>query len=346
MKKRNINIEVLRIISMLMIVYHHFSVHSDWNFPQSFSKRAYLVESVGNFGKIGVIIFVLITGYFSAGQTLKLKKILRLSNNVRFYTLLAIVVLFVLQRNITMNIFISSLFPLVFQEYWFITNYVILILFQPLLASFFKYDKEKKLKYFCTLTMCLYLPSIVGTFLNIENYFIPDEMLAFLLISFAGHLLHEYNTELCTKYVKIVRILCVLTFILVLLKPILMFNFANYFAFSNSFLTGVNSLNALLFSCTFFVVVQGIRIPESQLVLSTSLLVFDVYLIHDNSILRPIIWKDIFKNSMYFNSKWLPIIVIFEPLLVFICCLLIAKIKQFLTKILYFRFLKENNRSL
>lgn len=73
-KKRNINIELLRILSMLLIVYHHYSVHSSWIFHNSFSKRTALINIIGNFGKIGVIIFVLITGYFILSKDLVLKK--------------------------------------------------------------------------------------------------------------------------------------------------------------------------------------------------------------------------------------------------------------------------------
>ena len=73
-KKRNINIELLRILSMLLIVYHHYSGHSSWVFPNSFSKRTALIKIIGNFGKIGVIFILskdLVLKKFSSYQQLQ-----------------------------------------------------------------------------------------------------------------------------------------------------------------------------------------------------------------------------------------------------------------------------------
>ena len=64
-KERNSNFELLRIIAMLMIVFHHFSVHGGFNYELtdiSFNRLWLYFISMG--GKIGVDIFVLISGYF------------------------------------------------------------------------------------------------------------------------------------------------------------------------------------------------------------------------------------------------------------------------------------------
>ena len=59
---------------MIMIVYHHFYVHGNWEFPEAFSKKAFLIQTLGNYGRIGVIIFILITCYFMTNQTFRMKK--------------------------------------------------------------------------------------------------------------------------------------------------------------------------------------------------------------------------------------------------------------------------------
>ena len=64
-KHRNTNIELLRIISILMIVLSHYSVHSGISRNMlSLGWNRFLLE-ITSLGNIGVIFFVLITGYYS-----------------------------------------------------------------------------------------------------------------------------------------------------------------------------------------------------------------------------------------------------------------------------------------
>lgn len=58
--KHNYGIDVLRIVSMFMIVAHHFALHSGVSYdPTSFAGTVMSVLALG--GKTGVNIFVLIT---------------------------------------------------------------------------------------------------------------------------------------------------------------------------------------------------------------------------------------------------------------------------------------------
>lgn len=64
MKERNPGIELLRIVSMLMIVASHSITHGNFNdFP--FSLNGVFAIALSQGARIGVDCFVLITGYFS-----------------------------------------------------------------------------------------------------------------------------------------------------------------------------------------------------------------------------------------------------------------------------------------
>ena len=60
---RQSNIELLRIIAMIMIVAHHFSVHGGFSFS-TITVNSLWIQFMQNGGKIGVDVFVLISGYF------------------------------------------------------------------------------------------------------------------------------------------------------------------------------------------------------------------------------------------------------------------------------------------
>lgn len=63
-KVRNSNIEILRIISMLFIVISHYTVHNgviNASLPLGINRTLLEITTLGN---IGVILFVIISGYF------------------------------------------------------------------------------------------------------------------------------------------------------------------------------------------------------------------------------------------------------------------------------------------
>lgn len=80
-KQRNSSIELLRIISMVMIMFYHFSIHGHFDFATaSVSVSRMWLNLISMGGKIGVDLFVLISGYYLISDTksLNFKKILKL----------------------------------------------------------------------------------------------------------------------------------------------------------------------------------------------------------------------------------------------------------------------------
>ena len=85
MLKRNSNIELLRILSMIMIILGHCNIYGNYditNMNHFFNKFV-----IGNtyLGNLGVIIFVLTTGYFMIQKEIRIKKVILFELQVLFY---------------------------------------------------------------------------------------------------------------------------------------------------------------------------------------------------------------------------------------------------------------------
>ena len=67
-QRRDSNFEILRIIAMMMVILQHIAVYGGWpmDINQTFDLgvNSFFIQFIYHFGKIGVWIFVLITGYF------------------------------------------------------------------------------------------------------------------------------------------------------------------------------------------------------------------------------------------------------------------------------------------
>ena len=88
--QRDSSIELFRIITMLMIVAHHYVVNSGVMGliagQKLWGANGFLL-CMGAWGKVGINCFVLITGYFMCEKSISLRKFLKLYLEIVFYAL-------------------------------------------------------------------------------------------------------------------------------------------------------------------------------------------------------------------------------------------------------------------
>ena len=87
-KERNSNLELYRIIVMLLIVAHHYVVNS--GLMSVMKEEPLHIQSIflylfGMWGKTGINCFVMITGYFMCKSHISLRKFMKLLLEVYFY---------------------------------------------------------------------------------------------------------------------------------------------------------------------------------------------------------------------------------------------------------------------
>ena len=90
-KPRNSNLELYRIICMLMIVAHHYVINSGLtseNGPlimNCTSSNGIFLSFFGAWGKTGINCFIMITGYFMCTSKITFRKFLKLMGQIYFY---------------------------------------------------------------------------------------------------------------------------------------------------------------------------------------------------------------------------------------------------------------------
>lgn len=133
---------------MLLIIAHHFVVQGIRGIPFiTTNPNTYVLYFLSMFGKLGVVIFILITAYFMIESKITLRKLLVLGGEVYFYSFifLVIVLAFLRPSNISPALIGQSLLPLSHNGYWFVTCYFVLMLFSPFLNKCIKALSQKTL---------------------------------------------------------------------------------------------------------------------------------------------------------------------------------------------------------
>lgn len=141
-KTRNSNLELYRIICMLMIVAHHYVVNSGLIYVDgpmrndSNSANSIFLWLFGMWGKIGINCFLMITGYFMCTQRITIKKFLKLLLQVYFYKLvLYFIFLYAGYETVNLNRIIKLLSPFgASLTYGFVECFIVFYLTIPFLG--------------------------------------------------------------------------------------------------------------------------------------------------------------------------------------------------------------------
>lgn len=130
--QRDSKFEILRIICMLMIVAHHLSYHGGYIFDSVTAVNRGFIDALIVGGKIGVNVFVLISGYFLCCSKFKLSKLIKLLFEILFYSFF-IYIIFVATRQVQFSVknLFYSMAPISSNAYWFMTCYVIMYILSP-----------------------------------------------------------------------------------------------------------------------------------------------------------------------------------------------------------------------
>lgn len=327
-QKRQSNIELLRIITMIMIVAHHFSVHGNFDFPiNTVTINRLWIQFIQIGGKIGVDVFVLISGYFLiTADSLKINKVIKMWIQIFTYSVL-IYVLFVVLRLTPFSVkdLVKSALPITYDRWWFASGYFVLYLLSPFINKAIRsFDRTTYLQMLALMTFCW---CIVPTFLY-ETWECNDLLWFIYLYLISGYIrLHAKESTITGRtYLLVSGFLILLTF-----GSAVVFDFLGlrlpFFGMNATFFYEMHQIPIVLISITMFLGFSKIKMPYIPAINLISATTFGVYLIHDNSYVRPFLWRHIFRNAAFAEDRLLIPYSIVVVLLVFIVCSLIELIR-------------------
>ncbi len=178
-KKRDANFEILRIVAMLMILVLHYNTHTDslLELGAPATKVQTFATLLESFAITGVNTYVLLSGYFLSGTKTKVSRILSLIAQVYFYTLiisLAMIMVGSFGVHAGNSVFktVQYLFPISSEHYWFVTAYVIMYVFSPIMNAAVNTLSRKQLKYSIIglLIWLCFIKSIVPVMFSTDHY--------------------------------------------------------------------------------------------------------------------------------------------------------------------------------
>ena len=348
-KERNSSYELMRIVSMFLIVLYHIILHGKVLENCQNEGLKIILEFIEFVTLVHVNSFILVTGYYQVESNFKQSKIWSLLNANWFYRVLIVVLL------LTFNIvsidkvsLIKETFPINLNEYWFFKNYLLLYCLTPFINK--GIEKLNKSTYQKMIIVSFIIFSIVpsvtgGSYFDNSGF----TLYQFVFLYMVGAYLKKY--PLSKSY--IFKVMSKNMYKLILIFILFTCVFSNYILYKYSM--SVSSVNTVLGEISSyvsrastlynnpFVIIQSICFFEyfgtltikNRYINKLASLVFGIYLIHDNNFSRGLIYAYLKINDGPIYSYKFIFYVFFIAVLIYAICAVIEYIRQKLFKKIY-----------
>lgn len=329
-KKRNISLEILRILCMLMIVTLHFFSYSNiGEVIQRYSLAFWIKEFITSISGVCVNCFVLISGYFCLQTTFKMKKVVSLMFEVVSYSL-AIYIILVVTNQIVFDwkILLFSVLPTLTRQYWFMTTYIGTYLISPLLR---KLGTELTKKQYTMLLLIGFLLFVVYYnlffFCDTLNFGGATGIVWFSYLYLCGMFFKRFNFKNNNLKNNLKRYIILVVLNIGSRIPFYFLNIVTkkeiFFVGATIFGSVYNSIFVFIGSILFFNIFINLNISFGKnitkviSILSSASLA--VYLVHDNNNVRKVLWKYL-NYSMIDSSIKLIVAWLATILIIYILC--------------------------
>lgn len=333
-KERQSNIELLRIVSMMLVLlWHYVPTRHNGFFSPTFVPQGCnplstdLLNTITNLELRSLSIicthcFILISGYF--GIKFKIKSLTNLLFQMFFWCIVSIITVVLLEGNTSpipsIKTFIMSII-----SGWFPVGYIILFVLSPILNSFIDSCSEKELgKYI----IYFYLLSTIGGYiLGFHDFNEGMSALSMFGLYLIGAYLRISTLKIFTLKAKYDFMIYIgLGLLMVALNLVLLY--FRIYASPYGYLNPV----VIIMSIYLFLFFKKIDIGRNKVINFLSASAFSIYLFHYNIYMWNYIsqmWKDINMHFGIFTSIFMGILSFIS---IYLFCTLIDQIRIFIYK--------------
>lgn len=304
---RKSNIELYRIIGMLLIIAHHYVVNSgltDVIYIDPFSGRSIYYLLFGAWGKTAINCFTMITGYYMCQSDISIKKWVKLLSTVMFYRILIGGIFWLTgYEPLSAVEALKLLIPIRSIKTNYTGCFLVFYLFIPFLSALVRNLNQKQhrlLIVLCGFTYIFFeMMPLFEITINYVSWFCAFFMIAAYIRLYPREI---YENRRIWAIVLIIAVLAGILSVLLAIWAGEQFGFQMaYYFMSDS-----NNLLPVIIGISSFMFIKNVEIKYNRLINKIAASTFGVLCIHANSdTMRRWLWRDTLHNAeMYYSPYW------------------------------------------
>lgn len=331
---RDANFELLRIISMIMIVVLHFIGHGKVDLSvEEKTLDWFFIYGLRYICVIAVNLYVLISGYYMVKSNFKIKKVLSLVIQVLFYSAgIYLFLVFSGYKKFLYSAFKDVLFPITTKQYWFVSAYMILYFLSPFLNKFI--HAMDKVEHKILLLLLTFLFCIMDPTAQIKSLFEVSSGFSvywFIYLYLIGGYIRLYVNDEKKLFLKSKKTKFAIWIIVIAFQIFISYNETKNIRLFLKY----DNVYTLIKTLLIFMIFKDLKIKNeklNKLILAISPLTLGVYLLHDNRYVRSLLWNDLLTPFQYVGSAKLYFVMIISVIGIFIFGCMVEYLRQIIHK--------------
>ncbi|MCO6543252.1 MAG: acyltransferase [Lactobacillus sp.] len=328
MEYRDSKIEVLRIVSIFLIILGHIAIETKWNFFNMTIPRVVSIETMWIGAKLGVNIFFLITGYFLISKnSFRITATIKIWLTTIFYSwILTIFSIIFLPNILNVEQIIQFIFPVFFGTYWFITVYIVLMLLSPFINKFLKNLSQSEFLWILIVGF-IYLFVCSTFFKNLSTGTSGDIFITSLYVYMLGSYIGLYKSNFINKKYKLSKHLSIFILMILLMicsvavmSLLIKHHLVSYDSKRLIYFIGGNSPFEVIASMELFIITLNKNSFYNSFINKISNTVLSVYIMHTHYLFSIFIIPTIINAKKFQYSN---ILVIYLYCFLWTACILI-----------------------
>ncbi len=331
-RHRDSNIELFRILSMILIIAHHYVVNSGLTdaagtiYSDPMSWRSIFLLIFGGWGKIGINCFVLITGYFMCKSKITSAKFFKLLFEIMFYRIVIASIFWITgYEAFSFKALIKTLIPVSGLGTGFSSAFLLFYLAIPFVTVLVRNLNEKQHIKLLLLSGFIYV--VLGTvpFFSVTMNYLSWFIVLFFFASYISLYPKRVfeNAKVWGLLSLLFLVLCVASVVVCTWLGMKLDKKLTYYFVADS-----NKILALFSGVSFFLFFKNLKIKYSRFINTVAASTFGVLLIHASSdTMRRWLWKDTLNNVGWYDSSLMPLHAVGSVLGIFVICVCVDRLR-------------------
>lgn len=339
-RHRESNLELFRIVLMLLIIAHHYVYHSgllDIMAKEAVGGQTLFYYAFGMWGKTGINCFVLITGYFMCRSRITARKWLKLAGVVVFYNIVFHGgSVFLGRYELSARYVFETFSPVTYVGHGFVGAFLVFYLFIPYLNILLRTMSKREHQLLLALLLLVFIGIGKNPLMELGWSYVP--WFATLYLTAAYIRFYEIKPEWGARRWAI----CTVVTAVAAWMTVVAIGIANhngrllgYDPFT--FVFDCNAPFALIVSVAAFQTFRLMRLRYIPWVNIAGACTFGVLLIHDRTGLYPLIWGRVLNVAGGWGAPHYVPHALVSVIGIFMVCALIDRLRQLVIEPTYMR---------
>lgn len=300
---RSSNLELCRVICMLLIIAHHAVVHGGILNIDGMTTNKFFSLFLIPFGKLAFDCFIAISCWFLVDQKFKMNKFLKVWIEVLFYSVSFTIVSYIMGAQLTWRNWFSVFLPISGNSHGFAASYLAFYLLIPFLNRMTHNLTKKQARVLLVLFFYVEVcTQIVGYFAQYKQP-MSSELLVFILIYILMFNLKKWPIKMLDK-----KLITFIIFFLIY-GSVWMAWYCNFILPGNQFsqimfsiMFDESSVTNIIGGIALFYFFKNLKIRTFPLINNLATGTLGILLIHDHNFFRYHFWPQIVKTPEWYES--------------------------------------------